>query len=258
MTLAAQTGTEAAATQAAPPAIWTRNLTKVFGHRRALRGVDLAVGRGEFLVLFGPNGAGKTTLLRILATLSKPTAGRAVLDGIDLADDPGEVRRRLGVISHQTFLYDDLTAAENLRFFGRMYDVPDLERRIAEVLAQVGLAARANDRARTFSRGMQQRLSIARAVLHNPPILLLDEPDTGLDERAAGMLHEVISGLEGGARTVIMTTHHFERGLAMATRVAVLADGKLVHEGPKGSLTAEEFRREFSRLTGWSGAGQAR
>ncbi|MHB1004295.1 MAG: heme ABC exporter ATP-binding protein CcmA [Chloroflexota bacterium] len=235
---------------AAGPVIWTEKLVKTFGHLHALRGVDLALARGETMVLFGPNGAGKTTLLRILSTLSKPTAGRALLDGVDLREDPGEVRRRIGVISHQTFLYDDLSAVENLRFFGRMYDVPHLDERIANVLDQVSLTGRANDRVRTFSRGMQQRVSIARAVLHDPPILLLDEPDTGLDERAAGILHDVIRGLEGGSRTVIMTTHHFERGLEVATRVAILHEGRLLREGPKGSLTAQDLRHEFARLTG--------
>lgn len=234
----------------AEPAIWTEKLVKTFGHLRALRGIDLSLAHGESLVLFGPNGAGKTTLLRILATLSKPTSGRALIDGIDLREDPGEVRRRIGVISHQTFLYDDLTAVENLRFFGRMYDVPHLEERIATVLDQVVLTGRANDRVRTFSRGMQQRVSIARAVLHSPPILLLDEPDTGLDDRAAGILHEVIIGLEGVSRTVIMTTHHFERGLDVASRVAVIHEGRLLREGAKGSLTAAELRQEFASLTG--------
>ena len=232
------------------PAVWTRGLTKSFGHRQALKGIDLSVARGEFLVLFGPNGAGKTTLLRILAGLGRPTAGRVVLEGIDLAAEPGEVRRKIGVISHQTFVYDDLTAEENLKFFGRMYDVPRLDERIAEVLNQVGLSQRAQDRARTFSRGLQQRLSIARAVLHNPPILLLDEPDTGLDERAAEMLHTVVRGLEGQQRTVVLTTHHFERGLAMATRVCLLVEGRLAHDGPADGLTIETLRAEFAQLTG--------
>ncbi|MHB1415991.1 MAG: heme ABC exporter ATP-binding protein CcmA [Chloroflexota bacterium] len=236
--------------QKTEPVVWARGVTKAFGHLRALRGVDLTVPRGDFLVLFGPNGAGKTTLLRILAGLSRPTAGKIILDGFDLHDDPNEVRRRIGVISHQTFLYEDLTATENLRFYGRMFGVADLTRRIEYLLAQVGLAERADDRVRTFSRGMQQRLSIARAVLHDPSILLLDEPDTGLDERAAGMLHDLIEGLEGGSRTVIMTTHHFERGLALATRVAILNEGKLVRDGPKGNLTGADLRAEFSRLAG--------
>ena len=241
---------QSSAERAIAPAIWTRGLTKTFGHLRALKGIDLGIASGEVVVLFGPNGAGKTTLLRILAGLSKPSAGRVVLAGADLAADAGEVRRKIGVISHQTFIYDDLTAEENLRFFGRMYDVPRLEERIAAVLRQVGLAHRARDRARTFSRGMQQRLSIARAVLHDPPILLLDEPDTGLDERAAEMLHAVIRGLEGHQRTVLMTTHHFERGLAMATRACLLAEGRLVHDEPAAGLTVETLRREFARLTG--------
>ncbi|MCL5110471.1 MAG: heme ABC exporter ATP-binding protein CcmA [Chloroflexi bacterium] len=238
------------AQQTVAPAIWTRGVSKTFGHFRALRGIDLSVERGEFVVLFGPNGAGKTTFLRILAGLSKPTAGRVILDGSDLAADPGEVRRKIGVISHQTFVYDDLTAEENLRFFGQMFDVPRLGQRVAEVLAQVGLSRRAHDRARTFSRGMQQRLSIARAVLHNPPILLLDEPDTGLDERAAEMLHAVIRGLEGEKRSVLLTTHHFERGLAMASRVCLLAEGRLVLDRPRAELTPDLLRQEFARLAG--------
>ena len=241
---------QAGVERAAAPAVWTRGLTRSFGHQRALKGIDLSVARGEFLVLFGPNGAGKTTLLRILAGLSKPTAGRVVLDGVDLAAEPGDVRRKIGVISHQTFVYDDLTAEENLKFFGRMYDVARLDERIAEVLSQVGLSQRARDRARTFSRGLQQRLSIARAVLHNPPILLLDEPDTGLDERAAEMLHAVVRGLEGQQRTVLLTTHNFERGLAMATRVCLLVEGRLAHDVPAAGLTVETLRAEFARLTG--------
>ncbi|MHB1132526.1 MAG: heme ABC exporter ATP-binding protein CcmA [Chloroflexota bacterium] len=235
--------------QSLAPAVWTQGLTKTFGARRALRGVDLSIGAGEFVALFGPNGAGKTTLLRILAGLSKPSSGRVLLDGFDLADDPNEVRRRIGVISHQTFVYGDLTAEENLLFYGRMFDVPRLGERVAEVLAQVGLAQRAGDRARTFSRGMQQRLSIARAVLHQPAILLLDEPDTGLDERAAEMLHAMIRGLEGQRRTVLLTTHHFERGLAMASRALILHDGRLVFDEPGSALTPDSLRREFARLT---------
>lgn len=249
MTLTAE---QAQRQQSSPPvpAVWTQGLVKQFGHFQALRGVDLSLPKGEFLVLFGPNGAGKTTLIRILAGLSKPSAGRVFLDGIDMAQEPGEVRRRIGVISHQTYLYDDLTAEENLRFFGKMFDVPNLDERIAEVLAQVGLANRARDRVRTFSRGMQQRVSIARAVLHRPSILLLDEPDTGLDERAAGLMHDAIVGLEGEGRTIIMTTHHFERGLAMATRVAILNEGRLVREMPAPSLSAGDLRAEFARLAG--------
>lgn len=252
MDILADRDAEPTAIPESEPSIWVRGLAKAFGHVRALRGVDLTLGRGDFLVLFGPNGAGKTTLLRILAGLSKPTTGRAILDGLDLAHDPGEVRRRIGVISHQTFLYDDLTAEENLWFYGRMFDVPDFKRRAAMVLAKVGLTARAGDRVRTFSRGMQQRVSIARAVLHNPPILLLDEPDTGLDVRAAAMLYDVITEMDGGGRTVIMTTHHLERGLEMASRVAILHEGRIVREEPAGALTGADLRAEFVRLTGGS------
>ncbi|MGC8825601.1 MAG: heme ABC exporter ATP-binding protein CcmA, partial [Anaerolineae bacterium] len=175
------------------PAVEARGISKAFGRYRVLRGVDLRIEQGEFLALLGPNGAGKTTFLRILATLSRPTEGRAWINGQPLDGDTRRVRQQIGLVSHQTFLYGDLTAEENLRFYGRLYRVPALEDRIAELLERVGLYERRHDPVRTFSRGMQQRLSIARAVLHDPPVLLLDEPDTGLDQQAARMLRELLS-----------------------------------------------------------------
>ncbi|MFQ6015057.1 MAG: heme ABC exporter ATP-binding protein CcmA [Anaerolineae bacterium] len=224
-------------------------LSKSFGNKVALQDINLLVSEGQFLTIFGPNGAGKTTLLRVLATLSKPTSGTARLAGLDLGHGAVEIRRNIGLVSHQTFLYDDLTAAENLRFYGRMYNVPELESRVKELVNQVGLSHRLHDPVRTYSRGMQQRLAIARAIIHNPPILLLDEPYTGLDQQATGMLRGVLSDLAIQGRTVIMTTHNLEQGLALCHQVAILANGRLVYHEAKGNIAIERFAETYYRYT---------
>jgi heme exporter protein A len=224
-----------------------RGLVKSFGHKAVLKGIDLEVVDGQFLTLVGPNGAGKTTLIRILATLSKATSGTVWMDGFDLADASVDIRRHIGLVSHQTLLYGDLTPDENLRFYGRMYDVPALEERIGAVLWQVGLEGRRHDPVRTFSRGMQQRLAIARAILHRPSVLLLDEPDTGLDQHAAEMLHELLATVGTQGRTVLMTTHSLERGLSMGDRVAILAGGRIAYGADKSALDVEGFREVYYR-----------
>jgi heme exporter protein A len=229
-----------------------RGLVKSFGHKAVLRGIDLTVADGQFLTLMGPNGAGKTTLIRILATLGKATRGTVRMDGFDLADGSVDVRRQIGLVSHQTLLYGDLTPDENLHFYGRMYDVPDLEGRIVAVLRQVGLEGWRHDPVRTFSRGMQQRLAIARAILHQPSVLLLDEPDTGLDQHAAEMLHELLAVVGTKGRTVLMTTHNLERGLLMGDRVAILAGGRIAYEAHKSALDMEGFREIYYRSVGGS------
>ncbi len=242
--------------------IEVRGLVKSFGGKVALDGVDLNVGGGEFLTLVGPNGAGKTTLIRVLATLTKPTQGSVRVAGYDLAKQGSEARRRIGLASHQTLLYGDLSAEENLRFYGRMYEVPELEERISALLQRVGLEYRRHDLVRTFSRGMQQRLSIARALLHDPAILLLDEPYTGLDQQAAGVLREVLVTLGGQSRTVLMTTHNLERGLELCDRVAILVNGRIVHQADKSQLDVDGFRKTYShylhvsRFTFHSGVGR--
>jgi len=229
--------------------IQVRALFKSFGDRYALRGVDLEVADGECLALVGPNGAGKTTMLRILATLTQPSAGTIRFDGLDWAEDAIEIRRRVGFLSHLPLLYEDLSCEENLRFYGRMYDVANLEARIGELLDQVGLALYHRERVRTFSRGMKQRLSIARAFLHDPVLLLLDEPYTGLDQQASSMLDAVLQDVGVGTRTVILTTHDLERGLEVSDRAALLVRGEIVYQtGPHGTDKAV-FRREYERLT---------
>ena len=215
----------------------------------ALRGVNLAVPEGRFVTVVGPNGAGKTTLLRILATLSRPTMGVVKIGGRELPKGAAEVRKRIGLVSHQTLLYGDLSAQENLRFYGRMYDVLDLDARISQVLEQVGLAHRRRDPVRTFSRGMQQRLAIARAVLHRPSLMLLDEPYTGLDQDAAARLEEVMSAVGTEGRTVVMTTHDLERGLAVADCVVILAKGRVVFEAERAQLDAAAFKEAYRQYT---------
>lgn len=232
------------------PAIQMQRLTKAFGHQAALRGVDLSVAEGEFLTLFGPNGAGKTTLMRIVASLTRPTAGTVRVRGEDLGKAATSLRRHIGLISHNPLLYGDLTPDENLRFFARMYDLPEAGARIDAVLEQVGLVARRRDPVRTFSRGMVQRLTIARAILHDPAIMLLDEPYTGLDLQAADMLRSVLQELAASNRTVILTTHNLEHGLEMCDRAAILNRGRVVWEGERAGLDLvgmKEIYRDATR-----------
>jgi heme exporter protein A len=193
----------------------------------------------------GPNGAGKTTLLRILATLTRPTSGQVMIDGLDLAHHADAIRRRIGFVSHQSLLYGDLSAEENLIFYGRMYGVADLEQQITAMLDSVGLGSRRYDRVRTFSRGMRQRLSIARALLHQPRLLLLDEPYTGLDQQAAETLNRLLTGCETDRLTVVMATHDLDGGLNKAQEALILSDGVMVHRMTRDSWDMEEFRRLY-------------
>lgn len=227
--------------------IEVRKVVKAFGNRLVLRGVDLHLEPGEFVTLLGSNGAGKTTLLHIIATLSKATAGEVKIGGVDLASHAAHVRRYLGLVSHKTLLYDDLTAEENLRFYGRMYDVPRLAERVEAVLEMVGLWGRQRDPVWTYSRGMQQRLAIARAILHDPPVLLLDEPDTGLDQHATAMLGRLLQSVGVKQRTVLMTTHNLERGLSLGQRVLILAGGRIAFEGRSDTIDAGALRQEYYR-----------
>jgi heme exporter protein A len=232
-----------------PLAIEVRKLTKAFGHQAALRGVDLEVGEGEFLALFGPNGAGKTTLIRIVATLTRPTGGVVRIRGKDLGKAGTSLRQHIGLISHDPLLYGDLTPDENLRFFARMYDLEDPAARIDTVLDQVGLTGRRRDPVRTFSRGMVQRLAIARAILHDPAIMLLDEPYTGLDLQAADMLRTVLEELAASNRTVILTTHNLEQGLEMCDRAAIINRGKVAWQGERAGLDLPTMKEHYRSVT---------
>src|SRR5215475_9498280 len=208
-------------------AIEAHELSKRYGYRHVLSGVDLCVKPGECLVLFGPNGAGKSTLIRILCTLTKPSGGTAKVSGYDIADDPDGVRAQIGLIGHSSYLYEDLTAVENMRFYLRMHDVDAVERRIAEALKVTGLERAMSNQVRTFSTGMKKRLCIARIVADPPHILFLDEPYSGLDEDGIRMLNRFLLRLKTAGCTVFMVTHHREQGLATGDRALYLEDGKL-------------------------------
>jgi heme exporter protein A len=221
--------------------IEVKKLVKRFGLKTVLRGLDFRVETGEFVALLGPNGAGKTTFLRILASLSRPTLGEVRISGYRLPGQASAVRSRLGVVSHQPLLYGDLTAEENLQFYGRMYGVPELPRRIDQVLELVGLSPRRRDLVRTFSRGMQQRLAIGRAVLHDPDVMLFDEPHTGLDQDASEMLDGVLKEVAASGRTVVMTSHDLARAADLASRFDILSRGAITASVQRADLEIDQL-----------------
>ncbi len=229
--------------------IEVRRLVKSFGLKPVLRGLDFRVEEGEFVALLGPNGAGKTTFLRILASLSRPTLGEVRIAGYTLPGQASAIRRRLGVVSHQPLLYGELTAEENLRFYGRMYGLARLDRRIDEVFEIVGLAPRRRDLVRQFSRGMQQRLAIGRAILHQPQVMLFDEPHTGLDQEAAAMLDGVLSQVAAAGRTVVMTSHDLPRAADLATRVDILSKGVIAASVHTAELDPVELPAFYRSVT---------
>lgn len=228
--------------------IKVRRLVKRYGSKPVLRGLDFDVLSGEFVALLGPNGVGKTTLLRILASLSKPMSGEVFIAGFRLPSQAAAVRRRLGVVSHQPLLYGDLTAEENLRFYGRMYSVSNLENRIDKVLALIGLSRRRCDLVRTFSRGMQQRLAIGRAVLHDPEVMLLDEPHTGLDQDACAMLNHVLGEVAARGRTVVMTSHDLSVAGNLATRFDILSHGKIAASVQRSEIDPDGLMAYYRRI----------
>jgi heme exporter protein A len=221
--------------------IEVRSLVKTFGLKPVLRGLDLHLETGEFVALLGPNGAGKTTLLRILASLARPSLGEVRLAGHRLPEEAAAVRRILGVVSHQPLLYGDLTAEENLRFYARLYSLPRAASRIDEILEMVGLDRRRRDRVREYSRGMQQRLAIGRAVLHDPLILLFDEPHTGLDQEASTMLDGVLRQVAGRGRTVLMTSHDLLRAADLASRIDILSGGVIARSLSRGQSAWDDL-----------------
>ena len=225
-------------------ALDSKQLEKKFGYAYAIRDVSLQVKRGEFVVLFGSNGAGKTTFLKVVATLMRPTKGTLAVEGFDVGRQPEGARRTIGFLSHNTFVYRDLSALENLRFFHRLYGIEQSDERLLDILERVDLRRRANDPVRAYSRGMQQRLGIARALLHDPTLLLLDEPYTGLDAKAAATLNGILDRAAASGKTVILTSHDLEQGLRAATRAVILDRGIVVHDSPAGD---PETRQAYTR-----------
>jgi heme exporter protein A len=216
--------------------IQVHRLVKRFGPKIVLRNLEFEVAQGEFVALLGPNGAGKTTFLRILSSLSRQTLGEVTIAGYTLPHQAAAVRRRLGVVSHLPLLYGDLSADENLRFYGRMYGLKQLDERIRTVLSLVGLENRRRDLVRTFSRGMQQRLTIGRAILHEPSVLLLDEPHTGLDQDACEMLDTILRQVALQGHTIVMTSHDLARAAELASRFDVLTRGSIQASAQRSSL----------------------
>jgi heme exporter protein A len=228
-------------------AIKVQGLVKGFGDYPVLDGLDLDLDWGRRLTIFGANGSGKTTLLRLLSTQYRPDGGKIWIGGVERSQAPATIRRMIGVVAHHPMIYEDLTCEENLQFFGRMYGLKDLPMRIDDVLGQVGLRARARQRARTLSHGMQKRLAIARAILHDPPILLLDEPESGLDAEALEGLRSVMVGGAERPRTVVMATHNVEVGLGWADEVTVLDEGRIVYRAERRQVDETHLRGVYLR-----------
>jgi len=210
-----------------PEAVLVRSLEKSFGEWPVLWNLDLSVPWGQALVLFGANGAGKTTLLRILATHVKADHGSVAVAGHNLRTRPENARHLIGVVGHRSLLYDDLTCRENLIYYSRLFGLKDYKPRVDEVLAKVRLGDRADHRVRTLSNGMQKRASIARAILHQPDVLLLDEPETGLDRESVSILGALLAEWTDSGRSVVMTTHDLDLGLSWGHRAGVLRGGKI-------------------------------
>jgi heme ABC exporter ATP-binding subunit CcmA len=222
-----------------------KNVQKRYGRKRILRNLNLNVESSDFLVLFGPNGAGKTTLIKILSTLSRATSGEIVINGFDIHEDPIEVRNSIGVLSHNPLLYEDLTLKENLIFYSRMYGLATEKKEIKSLMNDVGLLHRSNDKVGEFSRGMKQRAAVARVILHNPPILLLDEPYTGLDFKAWDMLNTMLSKFHNKRKTILLITHNVELGHQIGSRLAVLAQGKIAYDVRKKDVDLDTFKEKY-------------
>jgi heme exporter protein A len=215
-------------------ALDSQHIEKKFGYSYAVRDVSLQLKRGEFVVVFGSNGAGKTTFLKVAATLMRPTKGTLAIEGFDIRTQAEQARQRIGFLSHNTFVYRDLSALENLKFFCRLYGAAESEERLLAILDRVDLKRRAHDPVRSFSRGMQQRVGIARTLLHDPTLILLDEPYTGLDAKAANTLNALLDESVANGKTVVLTSHDLPQGLRAATRAVILDKGMVVHDGPAG------------------------
>ena len=230
--------------------IAAKGLTKKFGYKTALRNIDIFLEQGDSLVLFGPNGAGKSTLIQVLCSLLQPTSGRVRIAGYEAQRDREALHQIIGYIGHQTFLYPQLTASENLKFYGAMYGVTRLNERIPEVLGLVGLSRYRNDIVQGFSRGMQQRLSIGRAIIHDPMIMFLDEPFTGLDQQGSEDFIKLILHFRDRGKTVIMASHHLHLGIELCERVAILKSGRIVYRQDVARISKNDFKRIYSQHVG--------
>jgi len=218
--------------------ITTHDLTKIYGKVTALDGLTLEIPRGEIFGLLGPNGAGKTTTIKILTTLARPTRGWATIHGFNVVTQRLEVKRLIGVCPQELNLDRELTAFENLKIYGMLHRVPDLKRRIRDLLELGGLAERARDPVKGFSGGMQRRLLILRALVSRPQVLFLDEPTVGLDPQVRRQLWNLIQDFKAEGITVVLTTHYIEEAELLADRVGILSRGKLIALDRPAALVA--------------------
>jgi heme exporter protein A len=226
---------------ASSPALEARDVVREFGILRAVDGISFSLRPGEFLAVFGPNGAGKTSLLRLLAGEIRPTSGTVTIGGRALSRSDQGWRQQIGMLSHQSFLYDHLTAEENLAFYGRLFQLTDLGTRVKERLDEVGLLGRRDSRVRTFSRGMRQRLALARALLHDPEVVFLDA-------HAASLLNDVLASLKNGHRTVVLVTHNLSKGLRLADTVAIQVRGRFAWYGARSELGSDGFEAFYRKV----------
>jgi heme exporter protein A len=226
--------------------IKAKSITKSFGYVQVLKGLDLTVNKGDRYVLFGSNGVGKTTLVKILATLVQADSGEISIFNMRPKDNVKKIKSKIGFMSHDPLLYNDLSAHENLDFFADLYSIPDRTARVEEMLKMVGMSHRSFDRVGTFSRGMRQRLSMARALIHDPDVLFLDEPYSGLDIRAQGILNDLIVKLNGEGKSFFTITHDIEKGFEIASRSGVLSEGRIAYEVKGGSV--DDFSKKYKEI----------
>lgn len=231
----------------ASPALETHALVRRFGRAAAVGGVELSLESGQCLAVFGPNGAGKTTLLRLMAGLLKPTGGTVRVRGEDLRGNAA-ARARVGLISHQSMLYRALSARENVAFAAKLYGMPNPDAVAVDALRRMRILDRADAPVRALSRGMQQRVSIARAIVHRPPVVLLDEPYTGLDAAGGAALTDMLRDLRGGGATLVLVTHNLNEGLAIASHAAVMLAGRFARYDSVGTLDARGYLAEYRSL----------
>lgn len=232
------------------PAIAARGLEKSFGPVGVLRGLDMIVSAGEVFTIFGPNGAGKTTLIRVLATLTRLDGGEMTINGFDPSKHRERLRTTVGVVLHESLLYGDLTGRENLRFYSKMFRIADPEGRIDTVAARMNVAHRLDEKVRNLSHGLRKRVTFARALLHRPKLLLLDEPESGLDQRTLRLFEELLADYRAAGGAVVMTTHSLDEGLAVADRIAILARGRFTFTAERKNVTHDEMSGIYDRFSG--------
>jgi heme exporter protein A len=222
-----------------------RKLTKQADNKLILRGIDLSIKQGETVAILGPNGAGKSTLLKVLATLIKPTSGMVKINGLDLKKNQIDIKKLFGYLPHSSLLYDQYSPYENLIFFGKLYGVKNVEKRAIELVQEVGLSFFLNDPVKNFSRGMIQRIAIARAIVHDPQILFLDEPHTGLDQGAIGILNNVILSMKKKGTTTLMVTHDFKQAAEICDRIIIVKNGKIVDDFKLGERNLDFVMEKY-------------